>query len=336
MQDYFEDIMTARSKVSQEMSSEVKKIFGRTLMVLVYALIIVVVPSKWEFQFIKNETKYWLFSASLQTLGAFIALLFTGYTFIYEHLKENMDDEITREISRTNHNKIKFLTILVGISMIMSLLMIAFNEFLTELVSGTLLNRSIVNQIILVNITLIIYSFIKGIIFVISVLDPQREEKTADSLLDKEYPESPNPQLVITRGEFIDEYIELEEYLRDKYSVDEKYKKYPNTMRSIVSRLKYTKEYEEYIDELHELINYRNLVVHGTVKTIRVKMHAKLVNLKMNVFKIARTGERSKSGAYVCSSCEQEINIKNEGLLPPCPRCNNTLFEMIESNYTIS
>ncbi len=39
-----------------------------------------------------------------------------------------------------------------------------------------------------------------------------------------------------------------------------------------------------------------------------------------------KTGEVTHGGQFTCTSCGAEINLKNPGRLPPCPKCSKTDF----------
>lgn len=294
---------------------------SRVILAFLVLLIIVLIPEHFSMTFLKCETKYWLFSASMQTLGAFIALLFTGYTFIYEHLKEHADNEVSEIISMRNHKKIRRLTILVGITISFSLVMLMFNEI------G---NMPFFEQITILNIVLIIYSLIKGFSFIISVLDPSNEEKIALELIADTFDgirsNKPKNQEMISRGKFIDEFIELEEFLRNKYEVNEKYQKRPISLRALINKMSYDVIDSNYVEILNEVVVYRNLVVHGKIKNVEKFIYDELVKVKKNIG-LNRTGESVDVGSYICSACGQSIIIEDASdILPPCPKCNGNLF----------
>lgn len=39
-----------------------------------------------------------------------------------------------------------------------------------------------------------------------------------------------------------------------------------------------------------------------------------------------KTGEITSAGTLTCQACGQEVQLKNTGHVPPCPKCNGTLF----------
>lgn len=41
---------------------------------------------------------------------------------------------------------------------------------------------------------------------------------------------------------------------------------------------------------------------------------------------IYKTGEMTSAGTLTCQGCGQKIHLKETGHVPPCPKCNGTLF----------
>lgn len=39
-----------------------------------------------------------------------------------------------------------------------------------------------------------------------------------------------------------------------------------------------------------------------------------------------RTGEITSAGSLTCQACGQKVHLKKTGHIPPCPKCNGTLF----------
>jgi len=39
-----------------------------------------------------------------------------------------------------------------------------------------------------------------------------------------------------------------------------------------------------------------------------------------------RTGELTSAGTLTCQGCEQKVQLKKTGHVPPCPKCKGTLF----------
>ena len=39
-----------------------------------------------------------------------------------------------------------------------------------------------------------------------------------------------------------------------------------------------------------------------------------------------RAGEMTSAGTFTCQACGQEVHLKKTGHVPPCPKCDGTLF----------
>ena len=39
-----------------------------------------------------------------------------------------------------------------------------------------------------------------------------------------------------------------------------------------------------------------------------------------------KTGEMTSAGTLTCQACGQKVHLKETGHIPPCPKCNGTLF----------
>lgn len=53
---------------------------------------------------------------------------------------------------------------------------------------------------------------------------------------------------------------------------------------------------------------------------------AKSLSDKLDSSLSYKTGEVTHGGQFTCTSCGAEINLKNPGRLPPCPKCSKTDF----------
>ncbi len=40
-----------------------------------------------------------------------------------------------------------------------------------------------------------------------------------------------------------------------------------------------------------------------------------------------KTGEMTSAGTLTCQACGQKVQLKSTGHVPPCPKCNGTLFK---------
>jgi len=40
-----------------------------------------------------------------------------------------------------------------------------------------------------------------------------------------------------------------------------------------------------------------------------------------------KTGEMTSAGTLTCQKCGQQLQLKSTGHVPPCPKCNGSLFD---------
>lgn len=52
----------------------------------------------------------------------------------------------------------------------------------------------------------------------------------------------------------------------------------------------------------------------------------KSISDKLDTSLTYKTGEVTHGGQFTCASCGAEINLKNPGRLPPCPKCSKTEY----------
>lgn len=155
---------------------------------------------------------YWLFSSSAQAIAAFIGFLATGFFFVYDRIDRQVDkdetlEEIYIEIRKQYYSRLKTLFVLTGLSIILSLLVVYINGY-----DLGCLGLGIKVGVALLNIVTIVWA----ISFVILIIDPNKVIKATQKLI-KENSEAfgalGNPTL--SRGQFLDKFIELERILRD-------------------------------------------------------------------------------------------------------------------------
>lgn len=209
---------------------------------------------------------YWLFSSSSQSIAAFIALLLTGYAFVVNIMDnlESRDETLTEvhsELKITYFNRLKWLALVGGFTIIASLAMIFVNYYSNWIRSALLVPSAIG----------VVLTVIMGISFIIKIVDPKRYSKKAKSLLKEEEKSIHKEGVEVSIGEFMDAFINLERLIRDTYEetepqiiVSTSYKTPPRSLVEITMSL-FRKEllYKEELDLLRELIKARNLVVHG-------------------------------------------------------------------------
>jgi len=225
---------------------------------------------------------YWLFSTSAQAVAAFVGLIAAGFFFVHDKLDKQIEKDETledayTEIKNQYYNKLKTIFILTGVTLVFSFLVIYFNGFDFKCINLAIL---IISSILtLVNIYL-------AIEFVLYIIDPKKVEKAVKKLIEKnENVFDQETKESVTRGEFLNRYIELETLIREiakefqfDYSFDNKFKKFiPLTeiFKNMFQR--------EYIDsqtlrDLYDLNKIRNLSAHGQIDKIETSKY-ELLNL---------------------------------------------------------
>lgn len=219
-----------------------------------------------------NDNIYWLFSTSAQAIAAFIGLISAGFFFVYEKLDKNIEkdetlEEAYKEIKEDYYSQLKFLFILTGITLLLSFIAIYLNGLELKCINGIIL--IIVSLITVANI----YFAIK---FVINIIDPRKVEKAVQKLVEENKSVFLSDKVGgLTRGEFLDKFIKLEEKLRNiakEYKSDFTYSnKYKNfTPLSEILRNLFQRELisSQQLRDLNYLNKIRNLAAHGEIQHI--------------------------------------------------------------------
>ena len=224
-----------------------------------------------------NENLYWLFSASAQTLAAFVAFLLTGFSLVItlmnniEEKDESLSD-IMHELKSNYYRKVFILSIITGIAIFLSLLSVFINKYNFK-------SNSIFYTItVLANII----SLAGGIGVVLYIVNPNRIRKVASSLYEQiskkiEKVEEEKVEKVDAIN-FIQKFIELEKLLnyllesKDVYIEKQYYKRQFFSFRNIIDILLKNEIIDKSLyDNLLELSKIRNYAVHGKIETIDKK-----------------------------------------------------------------
>lgn len=243
---------------------------------------------------------YWLFSSSAQAIAAFIGFLTAGFYFVLDKmddqvLKDSTLQEINQEIKRFHFKKLKILCVLTGASILLSLGLVFTNGF--DYCFKTI-------TVIIVSVTNII-TIIWAILFVISIIDPDRVNKAANKLIkeDKDLFSFENgvKEDSIKIGDFIEKFIELEKIIRD---VDRKYNlsfysrdKYRNfTPLNELFNIMYQRELidSQTLRDLHEVNKVRNLAAHGKIEGVDTRITEMLSELRLKLSNFISTKKNKK------------------------------------------
>lgn len=218
---------------------------------------------------------YWLFSSSAQAIAAFIGFLAAGFFFSYDRMDKHVEkdetlEDIYVEIKKQYYKRITTLFVLTALSIIMSLATVYLNGL--DLGFWNIVIRILVA---LLNIVTIIWA----IVFILFIIDPSKVQKTADKLIKQNENVNEKDSLqTMTRGDFIDKFIELEKllrYLAEKYQlsveINSKYRTLP--LHEIIRGLHRRGVIDsKQFSELLEVNKVRNLAVHGEIHNVDPKL----------------------------------------------------------------
>lgn len=216
---------------------------------------------------------YWFLSAASQCIATIFAFIFAGYSIVLSIMNnnENKNEELKElydEIKKNYYNSLRIITIIAGAAIITNLMMILFNDK-----TSSLKYYGITLSILLNLITIIL-----TIIFVVSIIDPNKYHNAAVKIIKNEITELEKDNLDVTSSEFFTEFIKLEKIIRDyfkKHKINIQIKNqmsFPSLKNMIESLFNNEKISKEDYDILINLNRYRNLVFHGHVD--KVNKHA--------------------------------------------------------------
>jgi len=215
---------------------------------------------------------YWLFSSSAQSIAAFIGFLAAGFFFVYDRIDKQLEkdetlEEIYADIKNQYYKRLRILFILTGLSIFLSLLIVYLNGFDLRMFGNIL-----IFLVGLLNTLTIGWA----IGFVIFIIDPNKVRHTVEKLI-KESSDIFDPQkgFTLTRGQYIDKFIELEKTLRmlaSKYEIvtDGQGRYRPFLPLGEIIRALYQREVidRKQMANLIEVNKVRNLAAHGEIQTI--------------------------------------------------------------------
>jgi hypothetical protein len=211
------------------------------------------------------EKYYWLFSSSSQSIAAFIAFLLTGYALVLNLLESiQKNDPTLIEIHDSFRQKyfrnLIWVSAITGLAIILNLVCILLNAY----------SDSFIPIVKVITFLLTILSVILGLMFVISIINPNRYKNTAKKLLKDFAKEDASEEVSIDESVFIKEFIRLETKIRDYLKYKDLY--VPNgkntkmlfSVRQMILSLYDNNIINRYeYEKLIELNKYRNLIFHG-------------------------------------------------------------------------
>ncbi len=210
----------------------------------------------------------WIFSSSMQTLAALIALLPISYSYYLHNMEDAKKDDYDGYIIRRLKKEVYYEMMFV---IIYSLVVIIFNLFNLYLI------YSIKNALFTVFLTALAIQFL--VIYIYRLFDPER----ANSILkDLDKASSKSSSIKISLDEFITQYLNLEKAVKDYISNEndnELIDRLP--LYDIVDNL--SKDFEElnrHYDEFKEIIYHRNNLIHNyQVVAVDYEKYEKIMDL---------------------------------------------------------
>jgi hypothetical protein len=157
-----------------------------------------------------DETIYWVFSAAAQSIAAFIALLFTGYTLVNSIMESASDrddtlEEVHSNLRKTYYTRLKLLAWITGSAILLSLGTVYSNAW----------NLPWKPLLIIVTVVVDISTIVGGLWFVVSIVDPSKYEKAAETVLKENKSELNLKNAAKSSNEFFNKFRKLEGLVRD-------------------------------------------------------------------------------------------------------------------------
>ncbi len=217
-----------------------------------------------------NDHIYWLFSSTAQTISAFIAFLLAGFALVHsmmDSIQKNDPslEEIYYELKRKQYRTVKWLSILTGMAIILSLATVYING----------IRSSILNDMVTVSSVASLASIILGIYFVITIINPDIYTITAKDMYKKETEKKASGLASIPNQHFFVEFVELEKAVRNKFeaNIPKLVGNFPIdrtiSFRSMVNALYRSNIIDQSLnDALMEVSKYRNLIFHGHLENV--------------------------------------------------------------------
>jgi hypothetical protein len=205
-----------------------------------------------------KESLYWICSTSAQTMAAFIGLLFTGISFMYNKIDSKVEkDPTSAEIYEVQKTEMFYSIIaILGFAVIS----IVIDIFYLSLIP-TCKNKYFPVIILTINL----YTIVQSVLLVYKMMRPNAMDRIVINL-SKSFKIDKDSE-VIPIGTFIKHYIELEKLIRvnSKMALD-KTVLYGKTLslHELVNILTYEKIIsQDQNKRIIRIIKLRNLIFHG-------------------------------------------------------------------------
>ncbi|PHD66630.1 hypothetical protein COF61_09210 [Bacillus toyonensis] len=226
---------------------------------------------------------YYIFSTGAQTIAALVGFVLAAYTFNHQFMWNARDSgegtsEIIDETIRVYYKYIMILSSATGITLIADLCILQVNA--VELLQIKPIIYIIVGSL---NVFIIIAAFL----IALYIIRPINIEEWAKNLFEERLREKHDrPELTVEIGQFLQAFISLEQLCRKYLSENEQILHVMGMGK--MARILYEKGKIDgiTIEELLEIIKYRNLVVHGHIPKVESDMYSKLQELNKKMKQI--------------------------------------------------
>jgi hypothetical protein len=227
-----------------------------------------------------QQNIYWVFSSSAQSVSAFIAFLLTGYAFVHtvmESIQQRDDSllEVHHELRRQYYFRLRVLSAVTGCAIVTSLVMVYFNGVEIAWKPGIAIGTATLNLL----------AIIGGLLFVLSIVDPDKYKKIALKLAVEEHATTRETKTAQNATVFFDEFVRLERLVRaileQRDVVAPRDRRQFSSFRDAVILL-YKNELipRDLFDELLEISKYRNLVFHGQLHKVDERLIERVRNAR--------------------------------------------------------
>ena len=245
--------------VKQERFQFLKQIFKFVFLInnlVIGSIVIVFLFFVYQYNFLNNNigNYTWIYSASMQTLAALIALLPISFSYylhkIEDQKSKEFDGYILKKLEKDVYYEMMFVIIFSLLSIIINLGSLFFNF-------------NFVTAIIATGFTLFSVQFV--VIYIYRLFDPDRVFDILKEFDVETEVSAEEGRKIVTLDEFITEYLQLETVVKDYISNENDNSlidKLP--LYDIVDNL--SKDFpilEEYYKDFKEIIFHRNNLIHN-------------------------------------------------------------------------
>jgi hypothetical protein len=235
---------------------------------------------------IDEQRYYWLFSSSSQTIASLVAFLVTGFALVLNIMEsfQQTDEtltEIHNQIKTSHYKKLYILSVISGLAIISSLLMIYVNG-----------SRYSYKQVLFaITSVLNVMAIGLAILFIISIINPDKYKIAAEEILREEKNEFPESGNEVDKTYFMSEFLELEKNIKRLLNRPDEHKtdlsQNPHSFRQLVTDLFDKGSISK--EELYELLRinkYRNLIFHGHLEKVDKSLVDKVKKINATIAKL--------------------------------------------------